>query len=605
VGGYVLEKRLGTGSFGTVFRAWRERRVYAVKLLYRPRVRGWADRELEVMLRLKRAGCLKLLGHGHWPEEREDFLFLVMPYVQGPSLWQWAWTRNPCALEVLEKELDVARQLKEAHGVGVVHRDVKCTNVLVGAADGKAVLVDFGLGTFAGAPEVTPAPQQVPGTRHYQSPEALRARRSGSMERYPPNFQDDLWAHGVKFYWLLCGRYPFVGRTDMELEQAILEATPVAPHVFNPRVPREVGEACMKMLAKAPEERYPDAGAVCQALEGLLRLGRERPEWQVPLCEPWRSEDERAARKDHKPREESEGWAWMWDASQPPRRGRPSPLEPPAPVPGDPFFSSDSPLRTPSPPGWLRFAWVPVLVVVGFLLLEALKEKPSQEEPAPEPPWEVASVSEPQEGGDGAAPERDPTPAPVAPATTDPETPHVKPSKPSTAAPLEDPCQPPKGMSLARFCATAVAATCVAACSGLPVRPSPPMQCSDTAVQYMRKVFFLVPGDVRTASLPPYDEPPQFISVKEGEILVEVAAMPSWGRMPHKTLLIGELRFGSDRVYGYFTKARTPDEKVHDVCIALNDEGQRVLGVRKEPGSTRKAAIVFSTVEAVVVSRFE
>ncbi|PTL75607.1 serine/threonine protein kinase, partial [Vitiosangium sp. GDMCC 1.1324] len=80
VAGYRLEARLGTGGQGTVFRARREGRLFAVKFIFLPRAARWAWRELDVMVKLWRAGGLPLEGHGLWPAREPLFLFLVTPF---------------------------------------------------------------------------------------------------------------------------------------------------------------------------------------------------------------------------------------------------------------------------------------------------------------------------------------------------------------------------------------------------------------------------------------------------------------------------------------------------------------------------------------------
>jgi eukaryotic-like serine/threonine-protein kinase len=132
--------------------------------------------------------------------------------------------------------------------------------------DGWPVLVDFGLGTYTGAPRVTGP--NVPGSRLFQSPEAMRFLRQCNVDERPPSQPaDDVWALGVVLYKLLTDFFPFDARHEEELVQAILTHTPPAPHERNPRVPRALGELCMRLLEKEPETR------LSQARELVLRDG--------------------------------------------------------------------------------------------------------------------------------------------------------------------------------------------------------------------------------------------------------------------------------------------------------------------------------------------
>src|SRR5690242_8011657 len=143
VAGYRLETRLGTGGQGTVFRARREGRLFAVKFIFLPRAAHWAWRELDVMVKLWRAGGLPLEGHGLWPARQPLFLFLATPFVRGLPLDVWVRVHNPNALQVADLVRQSARLLQVVHAAGVIHRDVKGANLLVGRESGRLVLVDF------------------------------------------------------------------------------------------------------------------------------------------------------------------------------------------------------------------------------------------------------------------------------------------------------------------------------------------------------------------------------------------------------------------------------------------------------------------------------
>ena len=120
VGGYRLECQLGEGGQGTVYRACRGHRRFALKFLALSR-NDWAWRELEVGLRLRRRGSLQVLGHGLWPPARPRFIYLVLPYVRGRSLPDWARQHNPSAREVVRVMRELARQVGAIHQIGRAH----------------------------------------------------------------------------------------------------------------------------------------------------------------------------------------------------------------------------------------------------------------------------------------------------------------------------------------------------------------------------------------------------------------------------------------------------------------------------------------------------
>ncbi len=283
VGPYRVEERLGSGGFGTVFRAERGGEPYALKLLALQDVGEWAEREVVSLARVKHPNVAQLRGFWQWPEKAPRYHVVVMEYVPGRRLDVWTRTENPSARRVLRLVLGAARGLAQAHRSKVVHRDVKEANIIVREPDGEAVLVDFGVSGCEKASRVTRG-KMPPGTLEYRSPEAWRCvleNQDNPEARYHPTPKDDLFALGVVLYWLLTDVLPFPD-SDTEGVEALLTRPPVAPHVRNPAVPEELSALCLRLLEKRPEAR-PDAEALCTAAEELL--GRGGAAWDEPLCE--------------------------------------------------------------------------------------------------------------------------------------------------------------------------------------------------------------------------------------------------------------------------------------------------------------------------------
>lgn len=276
VAGFIVEARLDAGSFGSVYRAVRAGRLFAIKLVP---LADRGEREADALRRVRHPNVVGFHGYGFWPHERPRFLVLALEYVEGWTLDVWARESNPTPLELVRQGvLPVACALEEVHALGVVHRDVKEANIVVREADGQPVLVDFGASTYEGAPRLTK--RLPPGTPEYRSPELLRFAREWEGERYPAGPADDLWALGVTLYSLLTRELPF-GDRHGALTRAILESSPTPPHVRNPRVPPALGELCLRMLEKRPEARFEDAAELADALEELCAQADEG--WGVPL----------------------------------------------------------------------------------------------------------------------------------------------------------------------------------------------------------------------------------------------------------------------------------------------------------------------------------
>jgi serine/threonine-protein kinase len=326
VGGYRIEKKLGAGGFGRVYLAWRDGGPCALKFIHLESVGEWGWRELYIMLRHQFPNVVRLLSHFKWPEDKPEYLVLVMEYVQGVTLYQWARDNNPCARELVEKLLPLARALKEVHAKEVLHRDLKGDNVLVRAADGEPVLVDFGAGTMPGVPRVTRG-SLAPANLRYRSPESVafflrEDRKQG--ERYDYAVTDELYALGVILYVLATDVYPFDG-PDYELMAEIRAGNPKPPHVRNSRVPPALSNLCLRLLARA-NARVPDSEALCEALEKLLEEAKADPRrWEMPLCYGWTADGRTTEDAPELVGHDSQAWAQVDPAEAQAGQAAPSP----------------------------------------------------------------------------------------------------------------------------------------------------------------------------------------------------------------------------------------------------------------------------------------
>lgn len=583
VDGYRLEARLGEGGQGIVFRARREGRLHALKFL--PLLKGeWAWRELEIRLRLRRLELMGVSACGPWPASRPLYLYLVMPYVRGRSLPEWTLEHNPTARQAARVLADVARQLVQVHRAGVVHRDIKGDNVLVRREDGHAVLVDFGVGTYRGAFDIT-HPLAMPGTPHFRSPEALRFRREHAGEHSPARASDDLWALGVVLYWLLTGIHPFDTENPDEgaLAHVILHHLPEPPHVLNPRVPPALSTLCLRMLEKSLAARPSTAEALSEEVESLLADADGT--WDVALCEVWEESDATTPQEAWLDFAEwrERWWRLAAQARLRPRRGRPLPPE---------RATTQAPSSPTAPPPRLRKGTLAALVLGGALCVPPTGLDVGALE-TPHPRQELASPDKPPEGGHGTAPKTWAViPVPVAHATPRKDSPGVSHSIPSQSSPVA-PHPSPKLGRIARACTTA-AALAHASCSGPGQElrrfysEPPPAECPPGSVENMKRLGMF---DVRvepTVEFP--DAQWKDATVRPGP--ATVVSLMTWGALPSRsTRFSGELFFGENMVQGRFTQAHTADGRTHPICAELW-LGYMQRGLTMEKGSTREAAIV-------------
>jgi eukaryotic-like serine/threonine-protein kinase len=252
----------GRGAYGAVYRAVRvgreKRGSVALKLAVRagePRF----EREATLLSRLRHPNVPELYEHGQWQQGERAYPYLVMQWVEGLPLYDWAAARNPSSRQLLLLLAQLARALGAIHELGGVHRDVKGDNVLVRMEDSRAFLVDAGLGSYPGASPLTFMPLP-PGTEAYRSPEAWRfARELGRKPgaHYEAQQADDVFALGVTAYRLVTDEYP--PSTDPGEDKAGIWCESGAglrpPLELNPRLSPWLSALTLRMLSVRPELR--------------------------------------------------------------------------------------------------------------------------------------------------------------------------------------------------------------------------------------------------------------------------------------------------------------------------------------------------------------
>ncbi|MFQ5407981.1 MAG: protein kinase [Anaerolineales bacterium] len=254
VGAYRIEEKLGQGGMATVYKAYHDRleRYVAIKVLH-PAITeddtfiGRFEREARVVARLEHPNIVPVYDFA----EHDGRPYLVMKLIDGETLKE-RLGRGPLSpdegLRIVEA---VGSALAFAHGHGVLHRDVKPSNVIM-SSDGDIFLADFGLARIAQAGESTISQDTMLGTPHYISPEQAKGVRDLGPET-------DIYSFGVMLYEFVVGRVPFVADTPFSIIHDHIYSPLPPPHEFNPNVPDEIEQVLYKALAKEPSERYSSA----------------------------------------------------------------------------------------------------------------------------------------------------------------------------------------------------------------------------------------------------------------------------------------------------------------------------------------------------------
>ena len=263
---YEIEGLLGAGGMGEVYAArdTRLRRDVAVKVLP---AQALGDDDSRRRL-IREARLAAQLNHPHICTIHDvgddgGVAFIAMERVRGRPLDRVV---RPAGLEpgtLVRLGAQIADALAYAHGRGIVHRDLKSSNVLV-TDDGKIKVLDFGLAqqlVLVSDDQPTRTLTQagmIVGTPHYLAPEILRGG--------PADVRSDLWSLGVVLYEMASGVQPFRGATPIELGAGILNAD---PEPLPARIPRALAAVIERCLAKDPSQRFRGAGEVRAALEAV------------------------------------------------------------------------------------------------------------------------------------------------------------------------------------------------------------------------------------------------------------------------------------------------------------------------------------------------
>ncbi|MDM7994371.1 MAG: AAA family ATPase [Acidobacteriota bacterium] len=272
--GYRVVAKIHDGSELAAFRAVRaqDNQPVILKMLKPSKMTAMNlsrfHNEFEITRMLKTDRVLKIFSL----ESNANTPFLVMEDFGGVRLdalikqWGKAGTESFPLQKFLEAAVSIVESLADIHAAGIIHKDLYPFSIVSNPATGEFKIGNFDIATMLSreSPELK-RPLAITGPLAYMSPE-----QTGRMNR-TIDYRTDFYSLGVVFYEMLTGRLPFDASDVMELVHAHLAKTPAAPCALNPAVPPAVSDLVMKMMAKAPEDRYQSAFGLKQDLDRCLQ----------------------------------------------------------------------------------------------------------------------------------------------------------------------------------------------------------------------------------------------------------------------------------------------------------------------------------------------
>lgn len=276
VGNCVPQELIGQGELGAVFLAERarSRRRVAVKILSPSTSKAaptpdkqtvFLDRfcqEIALATSLKHENILSLHENG----VHEGQAYLVMPYVTGGTLQNVMDREGQMALPKIVAYLDqLAAALDYAHERGIVHQDIKPTNILL-TPEGRLLLADFGLGKMVAEKQSAQMPLlqslNPTGPLEYIAPEQVWGNALDA--------RTDLYALGVILYQMVTGKTPFEGETAVQLLRQLVQASPPSPRLLRTDLPLAAEQVILRAMAKRPPDRYARAHDIANAFRIAL-----------------------------------------------------------------------------------------------------------------------------------------------------------------------------------------------------------------------------------------------------------------------------------------------------------------------------------------------
>ncbi|MBW1996966.1 MAG: CHASE2 domain-containing protein [Deltaproteobacteria bacterium] len=279
LGGLKLGEELGHGKIGRVYQAVepKSQGLFAVKTISLGSFPGDAVAEVKTRIvagvrsakSLNHPNIVRVLGHG----VKGDTLFIVMKYLEGENLDYYIQKDNLLPLkDALAICSQVAEAIQYAHSKGLVHGNIRPSNIILDTTDMVAKVTDFGMANLGSALNTKASPLR--GTSLYMSPEQVLGKKVDG--------RTDIFSLGIVLYQMLCSVHPFGAKDIATTMRKIVKEDPRPIRLLVPSIPSVVEMIINKALQKEPEKRYQSAGLLCEHLKKVISridqvLQKKRP----------------------------------------------------------------------------------------------------------------------------------------------------------------------------------------------------------------------------------------------------------------------------------------------------------------------------------------
>ena len=274
---YRIEEKLGAGGTAIVYRG-RDmllNRAVTIKILREEFVNNNElvrrfRHEAQAVASLSHSNIVSVYDVGY----EENMHYIVMEFVEGESLKEYINRKGPLRLgEACNIITQILAGVQHAHEHGIVHRDIKPHNILLGV-DGRAKVTDFGIAV--GMSDVTMtynSTTRIMGSVHYISPEQVQGQ--------PATDKSDIYSCGVVFYEMLTGRVPYQGETPISIAMQHVQGDLILPNQVNPQVPASISYVVTRAMRRNPETRYDSAAEMADAVRAAYQSVQESEGDQV------------------------------------------------------------------------------------------------------------------------------------------------------------------------------------------------------------------------------------------------------------------------------------------------------------------------------------